>query len=86
MEQKIQKRAQKASYNVWDYNLGQGPHECPYTIVNVLLFSFLNVGGENGSTQLKKLFLINNTGRKGEKDWREVTQVKCQKLYIRSEM
>ena len=34
------------------------------TIVNVLLFFFLNVGCKNGSTQLKKLFL-NNIGRKG---------------------
>ena len=54
-------------------------------IDNVLLFFFLNVSCKNGSTQLKKLFL-NNTGRKGEKDWREVTQVNCQKLYVCSEM
>ena len=57
------------------------------TIVNILLFFFLNVGYKNGSThdQLKKLFL-NNIGRKGEKNWKEVTQFNCQKLYVRSEM
>ena len=55
------------------------------TIANVLLFFFLNVGYENGSTQLTKLFL-NNIGRKGEKNWKEVNQFNCQKLYIRSEM
>ena len=67
-------------YNAWHYNLGQGSHERPYTIVNVLLFFFLNVGCENGSTQLKKLFL-NNIWRKEEKNQREVTLVKCHKLY-----
>ena len=57
------------------------------TIVNILLFFFLNVGYKNGSShdQLKKLFL-NNIGRKGEKNWKEVTQFNCQKLYVRSEM
>ena len=44
------------------------------------LFFFLNVGCENGSTQLKKLFL-NNIGRKEEKNQREVTLVKCHKLW-----
>ena len=42
------------------------------------LFFFLNVGCENGSTQLKKLFL-NNIGRKEEKNQR----VKCHKLQSR---
>ena len=48
-------------------------------MINVLLFFFPNVGRENGSTQLKNLFL-NNIGRKEEKNRLQVTQLKCHRL------
>ena len=73
------------SARLWHYNLGQWSYWHPHTMINVLPFFPPNVGLENGSTQLKNLFL-NNIGRKEEKNRRQVTQLKCHRLinYLRS--
>ena len=50
-------------------------------MIDVLPFSFPNVGRENRSTQLKNLFL-NNIGTKEEKNRWQVNQLKCHRLII----
>ena len=57
--------------------MGQGPHERPYTIVNALLFFFLDVGWEMGRLSSKNYSLTTLE----EKNQREVTLVECHKLY-----